>query len=167
MRSPTRIVLLMRHAKSSWDDPRQSDEQRPLNHRGRRDAPRVADWLVGQRLVPERVLCSTAVRAVETLERMLERFPEPIPVRFEPQLYLASPDQILSTIAGLSEGASPVLVVGHNPGLEQLVSAVAEHWIPMPTAAVAIVEVLESSTSGADSLASWQLQSVLEPRRLA
>jgi phosphohistidine phosphatase len=167
MRSPTRTVLLMRHAKSSWDDPGLGDDQRPLNHRGRRDAPRVADWLVAQRLVPEQVLCSTAVRAVETLERMLERFPSPVPVCFEPKLYLAPPNQILSSIAALSDGVSPVLVVSHNPGLEQLVSAAAERWIPMPTGAVAVFEVPHSPGSAADALEAWQLQTLLEPRRLA
>jgi phosphohistidine phosphatase len=167
MQSPRRILLLMRHAKSSWDEPGLGDDQRPLNHRGRRDAPRVADWLVAQQLVPAQVLCSTAVRAVQTLERMLARFPETLPVGYEPQLYMAPPDQILRSIARLSESASPVLVICHNPGLEQLVSAAAGRWIAMPTAAVAVFEVPQLSSMGAEALQAWQLQTVLEPRRLA
>lgn len=114
-----RRLILTRHAKSSWDDPRTPDHDRPLNMRGQRAALKLGDWLASRGYEPEEVLCSTAARTRQTWERAaaapLEVRPE---LRFEPRLYNASPDQILAILRKAT--APTVMVLGHNPGIGEL-----------------------------------------------
>ncbi len=135
----------MRHAKSDWAQEGISDHDRPLNARGRRDSPEMARWLEKHDAVPEVVLASTAKRVAETLERMLAHWScKPLVLRSN-ALYLASPQTILEHIrceAIDSNGVRPsrVLVIGHNPGMEQLVSRLANSDVTLPTAAVALFD---------------------------
>ena len=131
-----RTVLLMRHAKSSWADDSLSDHDRPLNGRGRRDAPRMAQHLVDAGLVPTRIVVSSAKRTRETVERMMDTLGG-AEILVEPALYLASPATIKEIVETQMAECSPVMVVGHNPGMEMVVSSVAQALIPFPTACVA------------------------------
>ncbi|SIO52845.1 phosphohistidine phosphatase [Rhodovulum sp. ES.010] len=108
-------LILVRHAKSSWDDPGQDDHDRPLNARGRDAAPRVASWLAERDHVPAEVVSSTARRAVETWERMAPAFGECTVMRRAPALYHAGPERMLEVLNACA--ASPVLMLGHNPGI--------------------------------------------------
>jgi phosphohistidine phosphatase len=112
-------LYLLRHAKSSWKDPDVGDHDRPLAGRGRRAAKAVARHLREQRIDPELVLCSTARRARETLERV-----EPAlgtrTVRVEPELYAATADALLARLRGVPDTVGSVMLIGHNPGLQQL-----------------------------------------------
>ena len=133
-------VLLMRHAKSSWKDPELFDHDRPLNDRGRRDAPRMAHRMLDAGLCPIRIVTSSARRTQETVERMLPTLGA-IDVEVSSALYHAEPATILS-IAGSYEGTrGPLLIVGHNPGMEMVVSAVARTLTPFPTAALAHIQL--------------------------
>ncbi|MGI9391400.1 MAG: SixA phosphatase family protein [Boseongicola sp.] len=107
-------LILMRHAKSSWDNPTLDDFDRPLNARGNRDAPRIGRWLVDQGFTPEKAICSSAVRAKQTLDSLGLQ----MPVDYLPELYMASPDRILGAIQG--EIGNTLLVVAHNPGMSML-----------------------------------------------
>ncbi|MGI9393184.1 MAG: SixA phosphatase family protein [Boseongicola sp.] len=107
-------LILMRHAKSSWDNPALDDFDRPLNARGNRDAPKVGQWLVDQSLTPEKAICSSAVRAKQTLDSLGLQ----MPVDYLPELYMASPDRILGAIQ--AETGNTLLVVAHNPGMSML-----------------------------------------------
>lgn len=112
-------LLLLRHAKSSWDDPGMTDHARPLNARGRRAAGAMRTAIVGLGLAPELVLVSSARRTLQTAEAL-----EPwaaIP-RIEPldRLYLASAEQLLEVLNGVDDATRSVLVVAHNPGLHTL-----------------------------------------------
>lgn len=118
-------LLVLRHAKSSWGDESLPDHERPLNGRGRRDAPRMALHLAHAAPPPARVLCSTAVRARQTLDAVLGALSAPPPVSLEPELYLAPAGALLTRLQALPEEADPVLLVGHNPGLEDLVQGLA------------------------------------------
>ena len=135
----------MRHAKSDWAEAGLSDHDRPLNARGRRDAPEMARWLDDHDAVPSVILASTAKRVEETIERLINHWKtEPLVIR-SGSLYLASPNTILEHIrcVGIdADGKRPkrLLVVGHNPGMEQLVSHLASIDTVMPTAAVALFE---------------------------
>lgn len=135
----------MRHAKSDWSHSDVSDHDRPLNARGRRDAPEMASWLEAHNAIPEVILASTAKRVSETIQRMVKHWKhEPLVIR-SGSLYLASPQTILEHIrceAIDTEGRRPrqLLVVGHNPGMEQLVSSLSGTDVAMPTAAVALFE---------------------------
>ena len=118
-------LLLLRHAKSGWDDPSLEDFDRPLSQRGRRAAQRLAGHVADRGIIPGLVLCSPARRTRETLEPILAGLRPAPPVRLERNLYLASADAILERIRAVTETAACLLVIGHNPGLHELASALA------------------------------------------
>jgi phosphohistidine phosphatase len=134
-------LLLIRHAKSDWGDAALPDHDRPLNKRGRRDAPRMGRWIAERGLAPAEVLCSDARRTRETLELMLTEWPAPPEVSFHRSLYHAVPDSMLATLEGAQ--ARTVALVGHNPGIGQLAARLARHapdhsrFGDFPTCAVA------------------------------
>lgn len=111
----------MRHAKSDWDHPGLQDRQRPLSTRGRKAAPRVGSWMRETGLEPDLVLCSTAVRTRETLELLGDAIPSGTPVHFLDALYHASVHTLLEEIRNAPPEAKCLLVVGHNPGLHELI----------------------------------------------
>jgi phosphohistidine phosphatase len=113
-----RTLLLLRHAKSSWDEPGLEDHARPLAPRGRRDAAALGAHLARRRPAPGLVLCSTAQRTRETLA--LLDLPRKTPVRFEPKLYLASAETLLRRLRRLPARERSVLLIAHDPGLDQL-----------------------------------------------
>jgi phosphohistidine phosphatase len=117
-----RQLLLLRHAKSSWDDPRLPDHARPINARGRRNAAAMADAMRELGLAPDVVLVSSARRTLQTLEAI---GPLDGPPLIEPMdaLYLAPWQTLLETLRGVRDTARSVLLVGHNPGLHELAMA--------------------------------------------
>lgn len=110
-------LILVRHAKSSWDDPLQDDHDRILNARGRDAATQVGAWLTDRGYRPAEVLSSTARRTLETWERMAPALGEGTVMRRDPGLYHASAEQMLEALNGCA--ASPVLMLGHNPGIAE------------------------------------------------
>ena len=119
-----RTLYLLRHAKSSWDDPALPDDKRPLAPRGRRDGKRIAEHLRRQGIEPELVLCSSAVRTRETLELVRPALGG-ASVVVEDELYGASADRLLARIRLVPGEAESVLVIGHNPGLHELALVLA------------------------------------------
>jgi len=111
--------VLIRHAKSAWPAG-VPDHDRPLGPRGRRDAPVTGRWLRLASLLPDLVLCSTACRARETWQLAERELAADPPVRFEPDVYEASPARLLSLIRRLPAAASTVVVVGHDPAIPQV-----------------------------------------------
>ena len=132
-------LVLVRHAKSSWADPDLDDHDRPLNGRGRRAAVRVGRHLRGAGLVPDLVLCSSAVRTRATLDRFA--FPSGTTVSIEDPLYGAGADALLQRLRVVPDDVRSVLLLGHNPGVEDLAALLVDdrHVLPekYPTAAVA------------------------------
>ena len=118
-------LLLLRHAKSSWDDPELSDHDRPLASRGRRAARLLADHLRREALTPEVVLCSSARRTRETLERIATALGDAATFEVEAELYAASEQRLLERVRALGEEDDCALLIGHNPGLEQLALSLA------------------------------------------
>ena len=129
-------LLVMRHAKSSWDDTNLSDHDRPLNKRGFRDAPRMGRWLAEQDLRPDLILSSTANRAVETAKLVAAEFAEPPRIEFDSNLYLATPATWRITIPVYADREQTLLIVGHNPGLEHLINELIGQYETIPTAAI-------------------------------
>ncbi|MFB8776083.1 SixA phosphatase family protein [Streptomyces broussonetiae] len=121
--SPRRLVVL-RHAKSAWPEG-VPDHERPLAPRGRRDAPAAGRVLAGADCLPDLVLCSTAVRARRTWELAAARWGTPPPVRHDPRLYAADVPTLLTAVREVPPEAGTLLLVGHNPGLEDLVDTLA------------------------------------------
>lgn len=120
-----RTLHLLRHAKSSWSDPGLADHDRPLSGRGRRAAGLVARHFVDANIVPDLVLCSTALRAHQTLDLILPAI-KPPKIILDRQLYDAGERQMLDYLRGLPEGAEAVLLIGHNPGLHLLAATLAQ-----------------------------------------
>jgi phosphohistidine phosphatase len=115
-------LILFRHAKSSWDDD-VGDVDRPLAGRGERDAPRMGKRLKARHARPELIVTSHAARAERTAELVAKALGiKRGELRIERALYLASPDEILGVVAAQDDSLSCVLVVGHNPGLTELVN---------------------------------------------
>ena len=113
-----KTLIVLRHAKSSWDDPGQADHDRPLNDRGKRSSRALGDWLASRGYEPEEVLCSTSQRTRETWERVAVAPLEVRPhVRFEPALYQASPEKMLEVLR--TAKAPTVMMLGHNPGIAE------------------------------------------------
>jgi len=132
-----RHLILMRHAKSDWGDESLSDHDRPLNRRGQRDAPNMARWLADSDLIPDMILCSSAVRTRETVDTMMDVWTTEPTISFSEDLYHASPQHIIGAIRSDGGTSRRLLVVAHNPGMTSLVSHFAQRLTEMSTAAVA------------------------------
>lgn len=115
-----KTIYLLRHAKSSWDDTSRDDHDRPLNQRGERAATLVAQFLHQERLIPDLILCSTARRTRETLSRLQAVIGDDRPALIEADLYLASAEILFERLTMVGEDAGRVMLIGHNPGLEDL-----------------------------------------------
>ena len=136
-----RTLMLLRHAKSSHKDGRLSDHDRPLTKRGRRDACRMGSLLVDDDMLPDLIVSSTACRARETTERVVATSGFRGPVRYAEDLYLAGPKQHIKVIAAQPVGRMAVLVVGHNPGLEELLLALTGCDEELPTGSLSRISL--------------------------
>ena len=114
-------LTLLRHAKSSWDDRVQRDFERPLNARGRRAAVAIGAFMAREGLTFDFVLASPAQRVCETIDGVGEGLGRPLGATFEPRIYMATAATLLDLVHDLPASAARVLLVGHNPGLEDLV----------------------------------------------
>jgi phosphohistidine phosphatase len=136
-----KTLLVLRHAKSSWSDPARDDHERPLNERGRRDAPRMGDLVREYRLIPDLIISSDAVRAQLTAEAVAEAARYAGQILLDRRLYVASPADILSLLQTVRENAETIMIVGHNPGLEELVEHLTGERQDLPTATLAQIEL--------------------------
>lgn len=158
-----RQLLLLRHAKSSWDDPALPDHARPLNARGRRAAAAMAGAMRELDLAPEVVLVSSARRTLQTLEALSPLPDSPIVEPLD-SLYLAPWRQLLGTLQSVPETARSVLLIGHNPGLHELALALvgpagmAPGGGPPPAAARRLAEAYPTGTLTEFGIATpWRL----------
>jgi phosphohistidine phosphatase len=144
---PLRRLVVLRHAKSAWPDG-VADHERPLAPRGRRDAPVAGRLLAEADCLPDLALCSTAVRARETWELASAQWGTPPPVRHDPRVYAADVPDLLTVVREVSSEVETLLLVGHNPGLEELVLELAgdglddtldEVRTKFPTSAIAVL----------------------------
>jgi phosphohistidine phosphatase len=134
-------VTLLRHAKSSWDDPELTDFDRPLNHRGVNAARLMAEVIERNDIAPDLICCSSARRTRETLAHLLPRLTAP--GRHEPEvvyddaLYLANASALLDTLRGLPRTCRHVMLIGHNPGLHALALDLIGAGVQADVAAIA------------------------------
>ncbi|MEU6096773.1 histidine phosphatase family protein [Streptomyces sp. NPDC047079] len=144
---PLRRLVVLRHAKSAWPED-VADHERPLAPRGLRDAPAAGRALVEADCLPDLALCSTAVRARQTWELASAQWSIPPPVRFEARLYAADVPDLLEAVHEVPAGVRTLLLIGHNPGLTDLVLALAGQGLDdtlervgtkFPTAAIAVL----------------------------
>ena len=133
-------LLLMRHAKSSWSDVSLSDHDRPLNSRGKADAPRMGEHLRSTGIIPEVILCSTAKRAKQTAKYVQMECPVDGGVFYIASLYHGGPEEFIEALEDLSESVETAMIIGHNPGMEYSLEEFCGINEVLPTAAVAYIQ---------------------------
>ena len=138
-----KILTLVRHAKSSWNHPGLSDKERPLNSRGKRDAPVMAERITEHGIRPSLILTSPAVRAKSTAKIIAQKIAYPLEfLQQESSLYLASVNTLLDVLVAQDVGFNSIMLVGHNPGLTEfanfLVPGITDN---LPTAGVVSVNI--------------------------
>jgi phosphohistidine phosphatase len=148
------MLYLLRHAKSSWDDPSLADHDRPLAPRGKRDSKRMAAEVRRLDPRPELVLCSSSARTTATLKRIGDAVAG-AEISVEDGIYAASARELLERLHRVADGVDSVLVIGHNPGLHDLALLLAAGGEELdrlrakyPTAALASLSVARASWSG-------------------
>lgn len=157
----THTLILLRHAKSAWP-PDTPDARRPLAERGRRDAPAVGRWLRAHITAIDRVVCSPAMRAVQTWDLAAAQLATTPPTGLDERLYGASVDCLLAVTQELPPEASTAVLVGHNPGLEDFLTLLTGAVEPLKTSAVAVITAPSSwAETGPDSAT---LQTLATPR---
>jgi len=131
-------LILVRHAKSSWKDPTLSDHDRPLNKRGKRDAPEMGERLAASGYDPDLIVSSSAVRALDTARSVAGKLGYPRErIAVEERLFHAGVDELLHVIWGVDDSVNRLMVFGHNPGLTDLANHLGPREIlNMPTCAV-------------------------------
>jgi phosphohistidine phosphatase len=134
-----KTLLVLRHAKSSWSHSGLADHERPLNTRGRRDGPRMGELMRDDGLIPDVLISSDAVRARLTAEAVAEAAGFTGDILLDERLYLASPGDIVALLQSVDANAGTVMIVGHNPGLEELLDHLTREAVDLPTAALAQV----------------------------
>ena len=135
-------ILMLRHAKSSWDDPSLRDHDRPLNSRGLRDAANMAKWLADHNLRPAEIFCSTALRTRQTAEPLLKIFglPEEF-ISWRDELYFSGDDTYLQAIHSAAGSSDLIFLIGHNPMTESVINLLSSQPIrqPIKTATAALL----------------------------
>jgi len=133
-----RTLVIIRHAKSDWgqDVP---DEDRPLNERGRREAPGIGRWLTEHVDRLDLVICSPATRARQTWRLAAGRLEPTVKARYDERVYAAGPRELMSVVEELDDTVGAAALVGHNPGLSELVETLSGERVEMKTSAVAVL----------------------------
>ena len=161
-------LLILRHAKSSWNHPELSDFERPLNKRGRQAAPRMGRWIAENNLAPGVVICSTAKRAQQTYQLVQDVVNWDVETVHTDELYLAPAHTYIQHLSQLPDNISTAMVIGHNPGMEELVSQLSGEYQSMPTCALAVITLDVNVWSQLSAkVCSGQIQHHVLPRELA
>lgn len=159
-------LLLLRHAKAEDATPGSSDINRALNERGKKEAQAIGTFIRKQSLRFDLVLCSPVVRARETAELVLAAAEVTANLRDDQRIYEASPRQLLEVISEIEEDKSAVLLVGHNPGMEELLRALTGKGEPMATGTLARIDFdFDEWSSVIEDIG--RLESIVRPNELA
>lgn len=142
-----KILLLLRHAKSSWKDETLTDYDRPLNERGLRDAPRMGELLRKQELLPDLIISSSARRAHDTTTHVVAASGYEGDIIFSRELYHAEPEDFIEALHAVPDTCQRVMLVAHNPGLEMLLETLTGLPEHLPTGALVEIQL---------PIASWQ-----------
>lgn len=162
----SRTLFVMRHAKSDWGSPTLDDHDRPLNPRGKRDAPRMARWLMKNGIAPDCIAASSALRARTTAEMLRETWKNGVRLELYPQLYLAGPESYLKIASSLDDTIQSPIFIGHNPGLEELVALLTGETVEMPTAAIAEIQLPVRSWKEVARNSKARLKNFWKPKAL-
>jgi phosphohistidine phosphatase len=166
-----RTLYLLRHTKSSWDDPTILDRDRPLAPRGFRACELIAEYLRGHEITPWLVLCSSSARTRQTLEGVSAGFSYPVEALIEHGLYGATAAELLDRLRVVDGSVASVMLIGHNPAMQELATSLVRPATPsdvlrekFPTGALATLEL--ASTWAALAPGSATLTGFVNPREL-
>jgi len=161
-----KTLLILRHAKSSWKDNNLADHDRPLKARGKRDAPRMGSLIKNENLIPNFILSSTAKRTQDTIELVAEACSYDGKIKFRRDLYNAWTSDLIDILRGLKSKHKCVMIVGHNPGLEELLYVLTgeEEWLP--TSALAQIKLPINRWNNLDDETEGKLINLWRPREL-
>jgi len=142
-----RILYLLRHAKSSWKDAALSDFERPLKERGREAAEQMGLFLASKKATVSELKVSPAVRTRQTVEIVLRHAPLGVEPQFDQRIYEASLSTLVQVVSEIADGKQSAMLVGHNPGMEEMLTLLTHETRHMPTGALARITL---------DCASWQ-----------
>jgi len=158
-------LFILRHAKSSWTGIDLADFDRPLNERGLQAAPFMGRYIADKGYMPDAIVSSPARRARETAELVKEYSGFEPEIGFDERIYEASPNTLREVASELPDHVDSAMIVGHNPGVEGFIRHLTGQVEPMPTAALAVVELDIDSWGKIDHL-SGRVVSVIRPKEL-
>ena len=161
-----KTLLLLRHAKSSWKDSEVDDHERSLNKRGKKDAPKMGRLLREEDLLPDLIVSSSAKRCRKTTEHVIHASGYRGETRFCGELYEADAARLRDFLSGLDGETARVLLIAHNPGMEELLEPLVGEYTPLTTAALAKLELPIDAWSELNAETRGTLAKVWQPREL-
>lgn len=161
-----KTLLILRHAKSSWDDASLDDHDRPLNERGLKTAPLMGGLIKNNKLLPDVILSSTAVRAMETARLVAKSAGFTKPVETVPDFYASSPAEYIETLRAQTADKECIMIVGHNPELEVLLQVLTGHIEDLPTGALAQIHLPITEWRQLTSKTKGSLIRIFRPRTI-
>lgn len=166
MSKSSKLLLILRHAKSSWEFEELSDHDRPLNNRGRRDAPLMGRKLLKEQLVPQIIISSSAVRAHSTAKKVAKACGYEDEILIDPALYGSGYSDYLNVLTNQEDEHDIIMLVGHNPISEQLVEVLTGEIVTMPTCAIACISLPITSWKQIIAKTKGQLLNLWRPKEL-
>jgi phosphohistidine phosphatase len=160
-----KTLYLLRHAKSSWKDETLSDVERPLNDRGRKASKAIGGFLKNENIVPDLVLSSPAVRARQTTDIVMEAAKLESDLRFDERIYEASAQRLMEVLKQIDRSKKAVLLVGHNPGLEDFLELLTGNVETMPTGTLSKVVLTASNWTAIEGKAG-KLEWIVTPKHM-
>ncbi|MDX1663135.1 MAG: histidine phosphatase family protein [Candidatus Promineifilaceae bacterium] len=158
-----KTLLIMRHANAGWGNAKMSDHERPLNEQGLREAAEMGRILIGADLTPQRLICSSAERALVTAERVALASGYAAEIEVTDRLYLAPPGAYIAYLNRLPQDVERVLIVGHNPGIGELAALLTGEGPAFPTATLAQVALPLHTWSKLSQLTRGRLVNLWRP----
>lgn len=159
-------LLILRHAKSSWEFAELSDHDRPLNSRGKRDAPRIGKKLLKEGLIPQLIISSSAVRAYSTAERVAKACGYDGEITVDSSLYGSGYPKYLNALKNQNDQYDIIMLVGHNPHSEELLEILTGKMITMPTCSVACVRLNIRKWKEVKAQTKGELVNIWRPKEL-
>lgn len=159
-----KTLLFLRHAKSSWKDGSLDDHERPLNKRGRKAAAKMGRLIQDHDLLPNLILCSSAIRARETCELAIEGWNRPAEIQYLDELYLCPADRFVPALRRIPADVERVLLIGHNPGMLEFLESATGAIERFPTAALAWLTAEIDAWSDMDLKQPLHLKNLWRPR---
>lgn len=161
-----KTLFLLRHAKSSWKDESISDYDRPLNRRGKPAAETLGSYIKTNKILPELILSSPAIRARETVDRMIKAAKLDTEVRYDERIYGAGVVRLAEVVSQIENERREVMIVGHNPGMEELLSLLTENEAQIPTAGLAKIVAKVAKWSALNGPQRATLEWLVKPKEL-